>query len=106
MFKDFTFIFSWWLTIFSLSLLSLPVIFHIFSKFWDRGYIFAKTLSLLLITYLILIFGIFKILPFNFVGLSIIILILFFLNSLFLINQKRYLWFFQIIKTKYKIFLI
>ena len=105
MFKDFYFIFSWWLAIFSLSLLSLPVIFHIFSKFWDNGYIFAKTLSLVVITYLILIFGIFKILPFNNIGLSVIIFILFIFNVLFLINQKRYLWFFQIIKSKYRLFL-
>ena len=105
MLSDFSFIFSWWLTIFSLSLLSLPVIFYIFSKFWDNGYIFAKTLSLVVVTYLILIFGIFKILPFNIAGLLIIIFILFVFNVLFLLNQKRYLSFFQIIKSKYRLFL-
>ena len=105
MFKDFSFIFSWWLTIFSLSLLSLPFIFHIFSKFWDNGYIFAKTLSLIVITYLILVFGIFKILPFNFIGLTIIIIILLAFNVWFLLNQKRYLWFFQIVKSKYRLFI-
>jgi len=106
MFRDFTFIFSWWLTIFSLSLLSLPIVFHIFSKFWDNGYIFAKTLSLVVITYLVLIFGIFKILPFNIAGLVMIFLILILFNFFFLFHKKRYLWFLKIIKSKYKIFLI
>ena len=105
MLSDLSFIFVWWLTISSFSILSLPVIFHIFSKFWDKGYIFAKTLSLVVITYLILVFGIFKILPFNVIGLSIIIFFLLVFNVLFLLNQKRYLWFFQIIKSKYRLFL-
>ncbi len=106
MFKDLSFIFSWWLTILSLSFLSLPVIFHIFSKFWDYGYIFAKTLSLVVFTYLILIFGIFKILPFNFIGLLIIFFILIIFNFFFLLHKKRYLWFLKIVKSKYKLFLI
>ena len=105
MFRDLSFIFIWWLTIFSLSLLSLPVILHIFSKFWDNGYTFAKTLSLVVITYLILVFGIFKILPFNIIGLLIIIFIFLVFDVLFLINKKRYIKFFEIIKSKYKLFL-
>lgn len=105
MFKDFSFILSWWLTIFSLGLLSLPLVFHLFSKFWDYGYIFAKTLSSVVITYLILVFGIFKIIPFSPVGIAIIVLFLVIGNIVFLINKKRYLWFFEILKTKYKLFI-
>lgn len=105
MLSDLSFIITWCLTIFSLSLLSLPAIFHLFSKFWDNGYIFAKTLSLVVVTYLILIFGIFKIIPFNIIGLTVIFLILILFNFLFLFNKKRYLWFLKIVKTKYKLFL-
>ncbi len=43
--------------------------------------------------------------PFNIAGLLIIIFILFVFNILFLLNQKRYLSFFQIIKSKYRLFL-
>lgn len=106
MLSDLTYIISWWATIFVLSILSLPIIFHLFSKFWDNGYIFAKTLSLVALTYLILVFGIFKILPFNTFGLLMVIFVLITFNFLFLFKQKRYLWFFKILKSKYKIFLV
>jgi len=105
MLNDFIFIFSWWFTIFCLGLLSLPIIFYFFNKFWDYGYVFSKTLSLILSTYLILVFGIFKLIPFNNIGLFIIIFILILFDVIFLINQKRYLWFFNIIKSKYRLFI-
>lgn len=105
MFTDFHFVFTWWLTIFGLSLLSLPFVFYFFDKFWDHGYIFSKTLSIVLTTYLILVSGIFKILPFNNIGLFVIIIFLVLVDVLFLLNKKRYLWFLKIIKSKYKLFL-
>ena len=105
MLSDLSFIITWWLTIFGLSLLSLPFIFYLFDKFWDHGYIFSKTLSLVLTTYLILVSGIFKILPFNNIGLFVIIIFLILVDVLFLFNKKRYLWFLKIIKSKYKLFL-
>ncbi|MDD4106550.1 MAG: DUF2298 domain-containing protein, partial [Candidatus Shapirobacteria bacterium] len=105
MLSDLSFIITWWLTIFGLSLLSLPFIFYFFDKFWDHGYIFSKTLSLVLTTYLILVSGIFKILPFNNISLFVIIIFLVLVDVLFLLNKKRYLWFLKIIKSKYKLFL-
>lgn len=106
MLKDLSSILIWWSTIFGLSFLSFPLIFTLFSKFWDKGYIFSKTLSLVLITYLILILGVFKILPFNFVGLSILIFLFILFDILFLIYKKRYLYFFKTLKSNYKLFLI
>jgi len=105
MLSDFYCILFWWLSIFGLSLLSLPIVFHIFSKFWDKGYIFAKTISLILITYFTLILGVFKILPFNFWGLSALIVIFLALDGLFLIRHHRYLDFFATIKKNFAIFL-
>nr|MCW1949655.1 DUF2298 domain-containing protein [Candidatus Shapirobacteria bacterium] len=105
MLHDFSFIFNWWLAIFSLSLLSLPITFHIFSKFWDKGYIFAKTLSLILITYVLLVSGIIKLIPFNHTGLSIVIGIFLIFDILFLIHRHRYRDFFKTLKQKYFIFL-
>jgi uncharacterized membrane protein len=105
MLNDLSSILIWWSTIFGLSILSLPVILTLFSKFWDNGYTFAKTLSLIVITYLILILGIFKILPFNAFGLTFLILSYIVFDILFLFHQKRYLNFFKILKTKYRLFI-
>lgn len=65
MLSDFKYIFIWWLSLFFLSSLSLPLIFLFFQKFWDKGYIFAKTLSLFVLSYLLLFLGIFKITTFT-----------------------------------------
>ncbi len=105
MLSDLSSIFFWWLSIFGLSLLSLPIIFYIFSKFWDRGYIFAKTLSLILITYFALILGIFHILPFTWWRISTLIILFLAFDGLFLIRHHRYRDFFATFKRKYKIFI-
>ncbi len=105
MLNDLISIFIWWLSIFGLSLLSLPIVFHFFSKFWDKGYIFAKTISLILITYFTLILGVFKILPFSYLGLSALITIFLALDGIFLIRHHHYLDFFAIIKKNFSIFL-
>lgn len=105
MLLDFHYIFNWWLAIFGLSLLSLPIIFCIFSKFWDQGYIFAKTLSLILITYFTLVFGVFKILPFSYLGLFVLIIIFLTFDILFLIRHRRYRDFLVIFKEKKNIFI-
>lgn len=106
MFADLSFIFIWWLIFFLIGTLSLPIIFYFFDRFWDHGYVFSKTLSLVTITYFILVFGIFKILPFTLLGLSFVFLGFFIFDIFFLINKKRYQWFLEVIKSKYKIFLI
>ncbi|MFA5750178.1 MAG: DUF2298 domain-containing protein, partial [Candidatus Shapirobacteria bacterium] len=103
--SDFHFIFIWWLTIFGLGLVSLPIISVIFNKFWDSGYIFSKTLSVIVITYLILIFGIFKILPFNLFSLFLIIFLFIIFDIFFLCRNKKYLLFIQTVKQKYKTFI-
>ena len=103
--NDLPSIFIWWLTIFSLGLVNLPIIFVIFNKFWDSGYIFSKTFSVIVVTYLILIFGIFKILPFNLFSLFLLVFFFIIFDVFFLLQKKRYLIFFQIVKQKYKVFI-
>lgn len=105
MLTDLISVFIWWLSIFGLSLLSLPIIFYIFPKFWDNGYIFAKTLSLILITYFVLILGVFHILPFNWWGISVLIILFLAFDGLFLIRHHYYRNFFATFKQKYKIFI-
>lgn len=80
MFSDFKFIILWWLVIFLLGSVSLPLTFRLFSKFWDRGYIFAKVIALVLTTYIVFVLGVFKILPFTTITVISVALILAFIS--------------------------
>ncbi len=105
MLTDFISILIWWATIFFLGLLTLPFIVTIFSKFWDKGYIFTKTLSLITVTYLSLITSIFKIIPFTLSGLLIIILIYLTVVFIFLKSKNNYQRFISVIKSHCGIFI-
>ncbi len=67
--------------------LSLPLVFKLFGKFWDKGWIFAKTISILAVSYSTFIFGRVHILPFYKETLFLIILVLAGLN-LYWLNQE------------------
>ncbi|MDD4026641.1 MAG: hypothetical protein PHO75_00445, partial [Candidatus Shapirobacteria bacterium] len=73
MLSDFNFIIFWCFLIFILGLLTLPITFFLFKKFWDKGYLFSKIISIVLVTYLIFIIGFFKILSFSIFNLFIIL---------------------------------
>lgn len=49
---DLIFIFIWWLALLVFGLSSLPITILFFNKFWDKGYIFSKTIGLIVISYL------------------------------------------------------
>lgn len=105
MLRDLTFIFSWWSLIFILGFISLPITFTIFKKFWDKGYIFSKIISVVLITYLILIGGIFKILPFTNPSLFLILLLIFLIDFFLLRSKNNFSLFLKTLKKNYKIFI-
>ena len=105
MFADFHYIFSWWSTLFLLGLLSLPITFVLFHKFWDKGYIFSKTISLILLTYLSLIFGVFKLISFTQSGLILLITFFILFDVWFLLKQNKYEQFFLDLKKHYRIFI-
>ncbi len=63
--SDVLFIFQWWVMIFTIGIIFLPLTVKIFSSFLDKGYIFSKILGIVFISYIVFIFGTFKILPFT-----------------------------------------
>lgn len=81
-------IFYWWLMTVFLAGLSLPLTFKIFDKFWDKGWIFAKTASFLIISYLAFIFGRIRVLPFYRETLFLIIIVLAAAN-IYWLNQGK-----------------
>lgn len=78
--SDFFYVVKWWLFLFGIGVLFLPLSTLLFSRFLDRGYAFAKTLGLVTVSYLIFLLGTLHILPFNRLSIFAIIFILFIFN--------------------------
>jgi uncharacterized membrane protein len=98
-------IFSWYFLIFVLGLITLPITFVLFKKFWDKGYIFSKIISVVILSYLIFIGGVFKILTFTNLSLFLLLFLILFLNILFLKQKNNFSNFIKTIKNNYKIFI-
>lgn len=104
MIADVFIIFYWWLITVILAVLSLPLIFKIFGKFWDKGWIFAKTASFLLISYLAFILSRAHIFPFYRETLFLIILALAGLNIYWLNLGKNKKKIIKIFEENWRIF--
>lgn len=105
MLADLKYIVIWWFEFFFIGALSLPLIFILFKNYWDKGYIFSKIISLIIVTYLVLVLGIFHVLPFTIPSIFLIILILLFFEFLYINKIKFWSEFKKILRTKWKIFM-
>jgi len=103
--SDFNLIIWWWLIIFLLGTLSLPICFRLFPKFHDLGYIFSKIISIIILSYTIFIFGIFKLVPFTQPALFSVIAIFVFLELFFLSKNNNFQKFKEKIFDNRKIFI-
>jgi len=106
MLSDLTFIFSWWFLIFVMGLIFLPLTFTLFQKFWDKGYIFSKTICIIISTYLIFIGGFFKVLTFTNLNLFLILFLLLLVNIFFLKHKNNFSIFKKNLKENYKFFIL
>ena len=79
---------AWWFTIFLFGLAFLPLTFKLFSSFWDKGYIFTKTIALISVTYLVFVLGVLRLAPFTTTTIFIITLIAGFINYRFLADNE------------------
>jgi uncharacterized membrane protein len=105
MLGDLNFIILWWFLIFTLGLVSLPFTFSLFNKFWDKGYIFSKIISFVVLTYSIFVGGVLKILPFNNFCLVLIIILMLLADVLFLHHKNNFESFLINLKKNYKTFI-
>jgi YYY domain-containing protein len=87
-FTDVLSILQWWTVLFFIGLIFLPLISIIFSSFFDRGYIFAKILGMLLISYTSWFLGSLGIASFSVTSLFIIWLLFALLASLLIYKGK------------------
>lgn len=67
---------QWWTMLLVVGLAFLPVSRILFPKFLDRGYIFAKILGSIILSYTILVLGMLHIVPFTFTSVMILLAIL------------------------------
>jgi len=102
---DFKFIIFWWLFILGFSILFLPLTFAFFHKFFDRGYIFAKILSLTLVTYIIFCLSVIRLLPFTQFSIFLILLIMFLADLYYLFVLKKWTSFKKAFLVSYKFIL-
>lgn len=86
--SDFISVVIWWFYLLLIGLLFLPLTKSLFSRFFDRGYIFSKTIGLAIISYIIFLFGTFHILPFQRLSIFAILLVLLIVNILFYSKNK------------------
>lgn len=97
--SDIFYILEWWFFLFILGLLFLPLSISLFSRFYGKGYIFAKVLGISFLTYILFIVGITRLLPFVratiFIVLTIIAVIdfLVFRKNKFKITRKDFFLF-------------
>ncbi len=87
--SDIFIIFYWWLITVFLGALSLPLIFKIFGRFWDKGWIFAKTISILIVSYAAFVLGRSQIFPFYRETLFLIIIVFAAVNFYWLSQGKN-----------------
>jgi uncharacterized membrane protein len=110
MFSDFIFILQWWLMLLGVGIIFLPFTFFIFSKFYDKGYLFSKILGISLLSYVIFLLGTIHLLSFTRLNSSLVVLaflmLVYFITFLKIKNNaifgKNLL---SLIKDKWKIFL-
>ena len=62
---DLIYILWWWFVFLFISVISFPLTWYFFRKFFDVGYGFTKSIGLLIISYIVFLLGIAKIAPFT-----------------------------------------
>lgn len=86
---DLQYFLTWWLWIFITGIIFLPLSSMLFSKFFDKGYLFAKTIGILLSAYVLWLLSSIRLLPFNRLSILVVIVLAAAVNVLLLILKKN-----------------
>ncbi|MEX1052517.1 MAG: DUF2298 domain-containing protein [Patescibacteria group bacterium] len=81
--------FSWYFLVFILGLLFFPLTKRLFSSFIDKGYAFSKTIAILLLSYIVFVFGSLKIPVFNISFISSAAAVILFISLIFLTSWAK-----------------
>jgi len=96
--QDILYIINWWLTIFFVGLINVPLTWLIFKKFIDRGYGFSKTLGVLFSSFIVFLLSIFHLFPFStfIIYFSLFLLLCF---NIYVISTHRERFFRDLLKS-------
>jgi uncharacterized membrane protein len=75
-------VFLWYTSLLFLGIICFPLTAQLFSGLFDRGYLFSKTLSLMLLSYAMYVLGTMHILPFTQLSLFFLLFLLLIVNSI------------------------
>src|SRR3989304_2021566 len=87
--EDLLYIFKWWVLIFVIGLINLPLTWILFKKFIGLGYAFAKSLGVLAISYLMFLLSIFHLAKFSGANLVFIVFIFIAVNTYLFLKKKE-----------------
>ncbi|MBI4100839.1 hypothetical protein HY439_03855 [Candidatus Microgenomates bacterium] len=104
MFSDLGLIIYWWSLFLGIGLISLPSASKIFGKFYDFGYIFAKILGLVAISYLIFLLSSLHILSFSLFNSWLIVVLWSIFNIALILKFRKEI--FRQLKNGWKISLL
>lgn len=86
-FNDVLLVLRWWGSIFLISTIFLPITINLFSSFRDKGYIFAKTIGLVLLSYSIFILSFLKLFKFSHIEIFLVLTV-FAIVNLFIYKRE------------------
>ena len=106
--QDLINVLQWWVMLFAIGSIFLPLTSAVFSKFYDGGYIFSKILGISLISYSIFLLATVKLVAFS--RLNSLFILVFFLLLFLLLNKlnKNLLIknFMAVFRSKWKLFIL
>jgi len=106
-YSDLINVLQWWIMLFVIGSIFLPLTLAVFPKFYDRGYIFSKILGISLVSYAIFILATIKLVAFS--RLSSLFILVFFLFLFLCLNQlnKNLLIknFIAVFRNKWRVFI-
>lgn len=100
--NDALLVLQWWAVLFGIGIIFLPTTSLFFSKFGDFGYIFSKTLGIIVISYTIYLLSFLHVVPFSTTSIFLVLWLYFLINVIVLKKQNLKKLLFQ----KKKIFLV
>lgn len=74
---DLFYIIKWWFFILIIGIVFLPLTNKFFSRFYDKGYLFSKTLGIAILSYTLWLFSSLRILEFNRLNIMILLILSF-----------------------------
>jgi len=79
-FPDLISVLQWWLMLFLVGIIFIPITSLMFPTFWDKGYVFAKIIGIAVISYCVFVLGFLRVLPFETQNIFLIIGIFLLIN--------------------------